>query len=88
MTNGSQSKGITITGKNLATWIAIATMLIGSIVDSALTRDQVKRNTEQLTKHNLEVLEVKLEHIEGEMASMNKKLDQALVLITNYVNQD
>lgn len=32
-------------------WSAIILIVIGSIVDSALMRDQVRRNTEQLEKN-------------------------------------
>jgi len=35
------SKGITISGKNLGQWVAIMVIIVGSIVDSALTRSKV-----------------------------------------------
>ena len=37
--------------KNLALWLTIAGILIGSIVDSAMTRDQVDRNRKSLEKY-------------------------------------
>jgi hypothetical protein len=50
-----ESKVLTISGKNISVWIAIATIFIGSIVDSALTRDQVRRNQAQLDTYPLAV---------------------------------
>lgn len=42
---------IKINPSKIAQWLAIAVIIIGSIVDSALTRDQVRRNTLQLEEN-------------------------------------
>ena len=51
-----ETKGITISSKNLSIWIVIATIVISSIVDSALTRAQVQKITLQLEKNPPEVI--------------------------------
>jgi len=70
------SNGVTISGKNLMVWIAIATIVIGSIVDSALTRSQVERNTKELETYNLSVLSYKMDE-------MDEKLDKITTLLEN-----
>ena len=70
----TESKGVTISGKNLAVWVAIATIVVSSIVDSALTRSQVQDNTLQLDTYNLPVISYKMEE-------MDKKLDKITELL-------
>ena len=70
----TESKGVTISGRNLATWVVIATIIVGSIVDSALTRSQVQDNTMQLDTYNLSVLSYKMDE-------MDKKLDKITGLL-------
>jgi len=86
MTNGT-SKGITITGKNLLTWSAIIIIVISSIVDSALTRDQVRRNTKQLETYNLAILENNQKELMKKMDKVDSKMDEALKLITAFKNK-
>ena len=70
----TETKGVTISGRNLTVWVAIATIIIGSIVDSALTRSQVQRNTKELETYNLSVLSYKMDE-------MDKKLDKITLLL-------
>ena len=70
----TETKGIIISGKNLMVWVAIATIIIGSIVDSALTRSQVQRNTKELETYNLSVLSYKMDE-------MDEKLDKITILL-------
>ena len=86
MTNGT-SKGITITAKNLLTWSAIVIIVISSIVDSALTRDQVRRNTKQLETYNLAILENNQKELMKKMDKVDSKMDEALKLITAFKNK-
>lgn len=71
----TESRGL-INGKNLIVWIAIASIVIGSIVDSALTRSQVERNTKELETYNLSVLSYKMDE-------MDEKLDKITTLLEN-----
>lgn len=80
----SETNGIKINSKNLSVWIAIATIVVGSLVDSALTRDQVKRNTQELESHNLDIIEYKLEDIEQTVHDINDKTDEIFKLAQDY----
>jgi len=81
------TKGITITTKNFITWFAIIMVIIGSIVDSALTRDQVRRNTKQLETYNLAVLENNQQSLIKKVDKIDAKMDEALTLITGFINK-
>lgn len=81
-------KGITITTKNFVTWFAIIMIIIGSIVDSALTRDQVRRNADQLERYNLAVIDNNQKELVKKMDILNTKMDQALILISGYINDE
>ena len=82
------SSGITISTKNLALWITVGGIIIGSIVDSALTRDQVRRNKELLEKHNLELIDYKLTEIEDKVDGLDGKMDQVVTLVTKYIENN
>lgn len=68
------TKGITITTKNLGLWVMIATIIVGSIVDSALTRSQVAKNTKQLEANPPEVIVVNQENMAGDIREMKTDL--------------
>ena len=72
----TETRGVTISGKNLTVWVTIALIIIGSIVDSALTRSQVDRNTKELETYNLSVLSYKMDE-------MDEKLDKITILLEN-----
>lgn len=74
------TKGITISGKNLATWIAIATILIGSIVDSALTRDKVSRHEALLNQYNIPVMNEQMKNIAGDVTELK-------LLMTEFIRE-
>lgn len=78
------SNGVKINGKNLSTWLAIGVIAVGSIVDSALTRDQVRRNTTELETHNLDIIEYKLDDIEQTVHDINAKTDEIFRLAQDY----
>ena len=65
-----ESKSITISGKNLMTWVAIATIAIGSIVDSALTRDKVTRHDALLNQYNIPVMNEQMKNIAGDVSEL------------------
>jgi len=81
------SKGVTITGRNLSLWIVIATIVVGSIVDSALTRAQVQRNTEELETYNLSLIDYQLKQINGKQDNITNKLDELEHLILDFHGQ-
>lgn len=83
----TESKGVTITGKNLGVWIAIATIIVGSIVDSALTRSQVQDNTKELETYNLSLIDYQLTEINQKQDDISMKLDELEHLILSFHGQ-
>ena len=80
-----ETKGFTISGKNLSVWVTIVVIIVGSLVDSALTRDQVRRNTKELEQYDLGIISYKLEDISKEVSAINTKTDQIFTLVQDYL---
>jgi hypothetical protein len=59
-TTSTNGKGVTIRAKDLGIILTFATIIIGSIVDSALTRDQVKRNAKDIEDIKSVILRVEV----------------------------
>jgi hypothetical protein len=72
----TESKGLTISSRNLAVWVTIAVIIVSSIVDSALTRSQVQRNTTQLDTYNLSVLDYKMDEMDKKLTHITELLEQ------------
>jgi hypothetical protein len=72
----TETKGLTISGRNLAVWVVIATIIVSSIVDSALTRSQVQDNTLQLKTYNLSVISYKMDEMDKKLTHITDLLEQ------------
>ena len=70
------TKQLTISGKNLATWIVIATIAIGSIVDSALTRDKVERHEQLLKQYNIAVMNEQMKSVAADVKELKDLLTE------------
>ena len=77
--------GIIISGKNLAVWLTIAGLIITQITTFVLLKDQVRRNTAELEKHNLDIIEHELKDIAQEVDKINEKTDQIFTLVQEYL---
>ncbi len=65
-----ESKSLTVSTKNLATWLAILTIAISSIVDSALTRDKVNRHDALLNQYNIPVLNEQVKNMAEDVSEL------------------
>jgi len=70
------TKGITINSNNLALWVMIATIVVGSIVDSALTRATVARHDKILNEHNVAVMNEQMENMAEDMKEIKTLLTE------------
>jgi len=85
MTNNS-GKGLMINMKSFTQWFAIIVIVVGSIVDSALTRDQVRRNTEQLETNPPAVFAIEqrniaddIKEIKGDMKDLTESFNEYML---------
>ena len=79
-----QPKGVTISSKNLAVWLTIAMIIVGSIVDSALTRSQVDRNTKELDTYNLSVIVTTQNNIAEDVTEMKGDVKALIKTFNDY----
>ena len=73
-----EQKGITISMKNLSVWITIAIIAISSIVDSALTRDQVRRNSDELAKYDLAIMKTDQKNMAADIVEIKEGIKALL----------
>ncbi len=79
-----ETKGITISAKNLTVWVMIVGLVIAQITTYTLLKDQVRRNTKELEQYDLAVITVELKHITDEVAKINSKTDKIFTLVQDY----
>ncbi len=79
-----ETKGLTISGKNLATWITIAIIVVGSIVDSALTRAQVGQNTKKLEDNPPEVIVTNQKNMADDISEIKDDIKDLAKAINDY----
>lgn len=79
-----ESKGLTISGKNLATWITIFIIVVSSIVDSALTRAQVGQNTKKLEDNPPEVIVTNQKNMAEDIREIKDDIKDLAKAINDY----
>ena len=82
-----ETKGITISTKNLTVWITIVLLIIAQITTYTLLKDQVRRNTKELEQYDLGIISYKLEDISKEIGLINAKTDQIFTLVQEYLKE-
>ena len=68
------TKGISITAKDIGFIITIAALIIGFFVKFEVMKNQVEKNTKLLEDNNLELINYKLD-------DLDKKMDRAIELL-------
>jgi len=83
MSNGE--KGITIRAKDLAVILAFATIIISSIVDSALTRAKVAEHDDTLKQYPSAVIYTTQQVLVKDVKEMKGDMKEVLKLVTKFV---
>ena len=81
----STGKGITVNPKLLSQWTAIIVIVVGSIVDSALTRDQVRRNTGQLEANPLAVFATEQKNMAEDVKEIKEDVKDLTKTVSDYM---
>ncbi len=81
----SETKGLTISIKNIAVWVMLVILVVAQITTYTLLKDQVRRNTDQLEANPPAVFAIEQKNMANDVQEIKGDVKKLVETFTNYM---